>query len=100
MSDLKAFRDEVKDWLEQNCPPTMRTPLIPNEEVWGGRNARYKNPESKLWLERMGEKGWTAPAISKEYGGGGLDRDQIKILNEELFAIGARPPLNLSLIHI
>ena len=27
MSDLKAFRDEVKDWLEQNCPPTMRTPL-------------------------------------------------------------------------
>ena len=28
MSDLKAFRDEVKDWLEQNCPPTMRTPLL------------------------------------------------------------------------
>ena len=92
MSDLKAFRDEVKDWLEQNCPPTMRTPLVADEEVWGGRNAKYKNPESKLWLKRMGEKGWTAPAIPKEYGGGGLDRDQIKILNEELFAIGARPP--------
>ena len=38
MSDLKAFRDEVKDWLEQNCPPTMRTPLVADEEVWGGRN--------------------------------------------------------------
>ena len=94
MSDLKAFRDEVKDWLEQNCPPSMRTPLVADEEVWGGRNAKYKNPESKLWLKRMGEKGWTAPAIPKEYGGGGLDRDQIKVLNEELFAIGARPPLN------
>ena len=33
MSDLKAFRDEVKDWLEQNCPPTMRTPLVADEEV-------------------------------------------------------------------
>ena len=72
----------------------MRSPLVADEEVWGGRNAKYKNPESKLWLKRMGEKGWTAPAIPKEYGGGGLDRDQIKVLNEELFAIGARPPLN------
>ena len=56
MSDLKAFRDEVKDWLEQNCPPTMRTPLVADEEVWGGRNAKYKNPESKLWLREWAKK--------------------------------------------
>ena len=60
MSDLEAFRQEVSEWLEENCPPSMRTPLVPEEEVWGGRNAQYVNPESKLWLERMGDKGWTA----------------------------------------
>ena len=73
MSDLEIFRQEVSEWLEENCPPSMRTPLVPEEEVWGGRNAQYVNPESKLWLERMGEKGWTAPSLPTEYGGGGLD---------------------------
>ena len=77
MEHLEQFRQEVRDWLEENCPPSMRTPMVPEEEVWGGRNAKYVNPESKLWLDRMGEKGWTAPNIPKEYGGGGLDRDQI-----------------------
>ena len=94
MEHLEQFRQEVRDWLEENCPPTMRTPLVPEEEVWGGRNAEYVNPESKLWLERMGEKGWTAPNLPKEYGGGGLDRDQTKVLHQELFRIKARPALN------
>ena len=25
MSDLENFRVEVKDWLDKNCPSTMRT---------------------------------------------------------------------------
>ena len=94
MSNLEAFRQEVSEWLEENCPPSMRTPLVPEEEVWGGRNAQYVNPESKLWLERMGKKGWTAPSLPTEYGGGGLDRDQTKILHQELYKIKARPALN------
>ena len=94
MSDLEVFRKEVSEWLEENCPPSMRTPLVPEEEVWGGRNAQYVNPESKLWLERMGEKGWTAPNLPTEYGGGGLDRDQTKVLHQELYKIKARPALN------
>ena len=94
MDNLDQFRQEVKEWLEENCPPSMRTPMVPEEEVWGGRNAKYINPESKLWLERMGNKGWTAPNIPKEYGGGGLDRDQAKVLHQELHRIKARQPLN------
>ena len=94
MSNLENFRAEVSEWLEENCPPSMRTPMVEDEVVWGGRNAVYKNPESKIWLDKMGEKGWTAPALPKEYGGGGLNRDEIKILNSELFKIGARPALN------
>lgn len=96
MENLENFRSEVRAWLDENCPSSMRTgadPQIPHDEVWGGRNAEYKNPESKIWLDRMGAKGWTMPTVPKEYGGGGLDKDQVKILNEELFLIGAKTPL-------
>ena len=96
MSDLDNFRQEVKEWLDQNCPPSMKKgadPEIPVDEVWGGRKAVYKNPDSKVWLERMGSKGWTMPTVPKEYGGGGLSKEEVKVLNEEMFMIGTRSPL-------
>ena len=96
MSDLDNFRQEVKEWLEQNCPPSMKKgadPEIPVDEVWGGRKAVYKNPDSKVWLERMGSKGWTMPTVPKEYGGGGLSKEEVKVLNDEMFMIGTRSPL-------
>jgi len=96
MSELDNFRKEVKEWLDSNCPKSMRAgadPDTPIDEVWGGRKAVYKNPDSKIWLDRMGEKGWTMPTVPSEYGGGGLNKEEVKILNEELFAIGARSPL-------
>jgi alkylation response protein AidB-like acyl-CoA dehydrogenase len=64
-----------------------------DETVWGGRNATYKNPDSKAWLDRMGAKGWTCPTWPKEYGGGGLNKDELRILQEELGRIHARPVL-------
>ncbi len=33
------------------------------------------------------------PTVPKEYGGGGLSKDEVKVLNEELFRIGAKQPL-------
>ena len=96
MSDLDNFRQEVKEWLDENCPPSMKKgadPAIPVDEVWGGRKAVYKNPDSKVWLERMGSKGWTMPTVPKEYGGGGLSKEEVKVLNEEMFMIGTRSPL-------
>ena len=96
MNDLDKFREDTKNWLDKNCPPSMRSgadPTIPVDEVWGGRNAKYKNPESKIWLDRMGAKGWTMPTVPKEYGGGGLNKEEVKVLNEEMFVIGAKSPL-------
>ena len=28
MSNLENFRAEVSEWLEENCPPSMRTPMV------------------------------------------------------------------------
>lgn len=90
---LEEFRLETRKWLEANCPPSMRTPMVDDEVVWGGRNATFKNPDSKLWLDRMAEKGWTAPEWPKEYGGGGLTRAEARVLEQEMRRIKARAPL-------
>lgn len=91
--ELERFRAQTRDWLEANCPASMRTPMPPEEVAWGGRDAEYANPDSKLWLERMVAKGWTCPLWPAEYGGGGLDSARADILTEELARINARPAL-------
>jgi alkylation response protein AidB-like acyl-CoA dehydrogenase len=93
MNALEQFRTETRAWLEENCPESMRTPMPEREMPWGGRNAHFPNPDSKLWLDRMAARGWTAPTWPAEYGGGGLDKAQDKILKEELARIQARPAL-------
>ena len=90
MTDLQTFREETRNWLEANCPQEMRKP---GDVAWGGRNAQFSHPDQKIWLERMGEKGWTCPTWPSEYGGGGLSKEENKILQEEMSAIGARSPL-------
>ena len=78
MTDLQTFREETRDWLESNCPEEMRKP---GDVAWGGRNAQFSHPDQKLWLERMGEKGWTCPTWPKEYGGGGLSKEENKTVS-------------------
>ena len=95
MTDLDAFRQEVRTWLEENCPKSMRTPFsADNDQCWGGRDFKFKREEQRQWLQRMADKGWTAPDWPKEYGGGGLSREEHKILREELARIQARPALS------
>jgi acyl-CoA dehydrogenase len=94
MQDLETFRQETRAWLEENCPASMRTPMIEEEVVWGGRNAEFKNPASKIWLDRMAARGWTCPTWPQEYGGGGLSNEENLILQSELSRIGARLALN------
>ncbi|MDQ3124973.1 MAG: acyl-CoA dehydrogenase family protein [Pseudomonadota bacterium] len=94
MTDLDAFRAETRAWLEANCPAECRGPVESDEDrVWGGREAVYPTPAHKTWLDRMGAKGWTAPEWPAEYGGGGLSREQAKVLGSEMRRIDAQPPL-------
>jgi alkylation response protein AidB-like acyl-CoA dehydrogenase len=41
----------------------------------------------------MAERGWTAPAWPSEYGGGGLDRGEAKVLTQEMAKRRIPPPL-------
>ena len=84
VQQLSEFRSEVRDWLEANCPASMRTPTPEAETVWGGRSQTFLNPDSEIWLERMAERGWTCATWPKEYGGGGLSADENRVLEQEL----------------
>jgi alkylation response protein AidB-like acyl-CoA dehydrogenase len=91
---LEKFRAETRQWLEENCPEPMRTPIRgEGDTVWGGRKAVYPHPDAKVWLERMGARGWTAPTWPSEYGGGGLEKDEAKVLGEEMMRLRCRQPL-------
>jgi alkylation response protein AidB-like acyl-CoA dehydrogenase len=94
MADLDKFRKETRAWLEANCPPEMRKPMTADDDTfWGGRNAKFSSEPQRIWFERMRDKGWTVPHWPTEYGGGGLDGEEAKIVRQEMAAIGARQPL-------
>jgi len=93
MDVQEQFRLETRSWLQANCPQSMRTPIIREEQVWSGRNKTFPNEDAKIWFDNMANRGWTCPEWPTEYGGGGLNPEQAKILKEELKAINARTPL-------
>jgi alkylation response protein AidB-like acyl-CoA dehydrogenase len=91
VSELTGFREEVRGWLEENCPAGMRTPMPADESPGGGRRAVWKNPDAKVWLERMAERGYTVPMWPKEYGGAGFTKEENQVFGEEMSRINARP---------
>ncbi len=93
MTDLTTFRLETRAWLEENCPPVMRTWMPEDEQVAGGKRAVWVRPEQKIWLDRMAAKGWTAPTWPTRYGGGGLSAEESLVLDEEMQDLGCRTPL-------
>ena len=86
---MSGFREETRAWLKANCPPGARGP---GPVPWGSRKVELDS-DTRLWLDRMAERGWTVPTWPREYGGAELTRDEYTILIEELRRIGARTPL-------
>ena len=93
MSALDSFRVEIAQWLEANCPRSMRTPAREEDDVWGGRKAVFSSADAKLWLQRAAERGFTAPTWPQQYGGAGLSKEQARVLTEEMKRLGCRTPL-------
>ena len=89
MSDLSAFRAEVRIWLRENFPPSLQNKPPSNQ---AGRGAKFEG-DMETWRLRLGEKGWSTPTWPVEYGGGGLSDKQAKVLREEMRAAGAFNPI-------
>jgi len=90
-SDLEAFRREARLWISDNFPTSLKSlsaSYNPAEAT-----DRHKSPEYRQWVELMADKGWGAPGWPIEYGGGGLDPDQVEILRQELARAGAFNPI-------
>ncbi|MDP1986984.1 acyl-CoA dehydrogenase family protein [Phenylobacterium sp.] len=88
--DLDTFRSEAKAWLEANFPKALKGDAAAQTAAAGGGK---ESPEARQWREAMGAKGWGVPTWPAEYGGGGLSRQQARVLAEEMAAIGARNPI-------
>ena len=95
MTDLSSFREDARDWLQANCPESMRTPIRGFEDIYnGGRKPEVSHPDQVVWCERMASRGWTVPEWPVAYGGAGLSKAEAKVLREEMALIGARTPLD------
>ncbi|PKB19102.1 alkylation response protein AidB-like acyl-CoA dehydrogenase [Novosphingobium kunmingense] len=95
MSDLENFRQEIRAWLEENCPAEMRQPVRDEDDVcWGGRHFEFKSEAQKAWLERCAARGYTVPDWPKAYGGAGMSAAEAKVWRDEMARINARPPLS------
>ncbi|MFT4566265.1 MAG: acyl-CoA dehydrogenase [Saprospiraceae bacterium] len=91
---IELFRTEVRAFLEESCPVSMRQPAVKESDTFfGGRNASFSSEDQETWFHAMADKGWTTPTWPKKYGGGGLTQEEGQILKKEMAALGCRLPL-------
>jgi alkylation response protein AidB-like acyl-CoA dehydrogenase len=90
-TELEAFRNEARTWLEENLPASLRghTEKVTEAMMEG----RKPTGDVELWRQRMGEKGWGVPTWPRQYGGGGLTPAEARVLYEEMARIGAANPI-------
>lgn len=88
--DPEAFRSGVRAWLDANFPRSLkgRAQLALELDVTGPEAADFN-----AWKAAMGSKGWGTPTWPAEYGGGGLSKEQAKILSQEMARAGAFNPI-------
>jgi len=93
ITDLDAFGTEVRGWLDENCPASLRGGGNALTGVNGGRKWKPENPDERVWLERGAAKGITAPMWPIAYGGGGLSPQQNKVLLQTMRELRVPAPL-------
>ena len=94
MASIESFRRETRQWLEEVSPPGIRGKIgDPRAPIWGGKKEPFELDGTREWLEIMGERGWTAPTWPTEYGGGGLSKEEAKVLQQELVSLELPQPL-------
>ena len=94
--ELETFRGHVRAWLEANYPAELRDPnaKVHPEATWGGRQFDGDTTDPQIaWMRKVASQGWTAPTWPKAYGGGGLSKDEARIVEQEITRGGYRQPI-------
>ena len=92
-----TFREEVREFIDANCPQEMRKGYVHFEEAY----ELYQTDEANAWRDAAASKGWTAPTWPAKYGGAELDGAHLAVLREEMARIKALPPaVGMGLIMI
>ena len=85
--EVEAFRAEARDWLAANFPEALaKDPMAQLAKM----QAQPESAEALAWRKAMGAKGWGTPTWPKSIGGGGLSREEARVLAAEMARIGAR----------
>ncbi|OYY90079.1 MAG: acyl-CoA dehydrogenase [Sphingomonas sp. 28-66-16] len=87
---LDDFRADVRQWLADNFPASLRGK---DNALRGVDGPTELSDEEARWTKAMGDKGWGVPTWPAAYGGGGLDRAQARVLQEEMARAGAWNPI-------
>ena len=77
----RAFRDEVRGWLEANRPEDLMG--VDAEQL-----ALQRLPAADAWAAQLHEAGLMCVSWPKEYGGRGLGGVEVAVLNEEFARAG------------
>ncbi len=93
LDEVADFRRDARAWLEENYPESLRADDGQAELDAETMDGRPLSSEVQLWKARIGEKGWGAPAWPRAYGGGGLNAQETRVLQQEMARIGARNPI-------
>ena len=48
MMELETLQQEVAQWLQENCPASMRRPIVSEEMVWGSSQLSFISEDQKL----------------------------------------------------
>lgn len=86
--DIATFRTEAREWLEANCPSSMRNKPVHFEDAFD----IYNTDDARAWRDACAARGWTAPLWPKDYGGAEMSREEYQVFQEEMAAIKALPP--------
>ena len=86
---LDTFREDVRNYIAEHCPASMKNRTFHFEDA----HEVYDTADAKQWLQAMAARGLTTPTWPAEYGAAGLSYEENRVLQEEMAAARALPPL-------
>jgi len=88
----RAFRDELRQWLEANKPdPEAQEAIEADSGVESPRRGRRglgMGREWQEWADKLHRAGYLCVSWPKEYGGRGLSGIEVAVMNEEFARAG------------